>query len=115
MILMPGIAAAEDLPANAPIIKSVLQLVSNQIIQCWAPKAGNNTVIKVDIDISQDGIIKFAGFENEKSDADYQAAATAAKSAVLDPACNPLVQLPPANTYYIWKNMVLVFDPKTIR
>lgn len=100
-----------DLPfdANAPVSVSELDyitsLIVDQIKMCWSPPAGvrdaKDLVVRINVDIAQNGVIKFVGFEGSGSGVVYQAAADSARRAVLDPECNPLKKLPPPNKYYI--------------
>ena len=97
----------------------VVKLVTDQVKVCWSPPVGGldakKMVVRVNVDIAQDGTMKFVGFDGDSqfaSDPLYLAASDAAKRAVLNPECNPLKQLPPIDKYSIWKEMTIIFDPK---
>lgn len=112
----------QEYDASKPLAVSeknaMLGLITSQIQQCWNVPAGarnaQDLVVLVDVDITPDGRLKFVGFNQagNYSDGFYRVAADSARRAILDPRCNPLRKLPPANRYDFWKELTLGFDPK---
>jgi outer membrane biosynthesis protein TonB len=94
----------------------IQNMIMKQIMPCWNIPAGavdaGKLVVDVDIDIEQNGTIKFVGFASQGSGAYYQVAADAARRAVLDPRCNPLREIPPLDKFQYWNELTVRFDPK---
>ena len=108
-------------PLTVAEIDYIKGLIMRQIIPCWNVPAGamnaRTLKIKLDVDVGQDGTMKFAGFTEEalyNSDSYYQVAADSARRAVLDPRCNPLQELPPMDKFHQWHELTLTFDPKDL-
>lgn len=96
----------------------ITKLIVDQIKVCWNPPAGGrdaqNLNVRVNVDIAQDGTMKFVGFEGAGSGGVYQAMADSTRRAIQDPMCNPLKTVPPIDKYYIWKEMTLRFSMQDI-
>lgn len=105
-------------PLSVTETNAILGLITRQIQKCWNVPAGARNaadlVVLIDVDIAEDGTLKFIGFSESANynDEFYRVAADSARRAVLDPRCNPLRQLPPADKYGFWKELTLGFDPK---
>lgn len=88
-----------------------------QIEQCWNPPIGardaKNLVVEITIDVNPDRTVSNAEIVDKgryASDSFFRAAADAAKRAVLNPQCSPLM-LPP-DKYDQWKRIDFTFDPR---
>jgi outer membrane biosynthesis protein TonB len=108
-------------PLSVTEENAILSLITKQIQRCWNVPAGarnaQDLIVLVDVDISENGTLKFIGFSQGGSggnynDEFYRVAADSARRAILDPRCNPLRQLPTADRYNFWKELTLGFDPK---
>ncbi|MDA1089779.1 MAG: cell envelope integrity protein TolA [Proteobacteria bacterium] len=102
---------------DRPLAISEIDLVRQQIRECWSLPAGAREAEDLSIEIrmvmNPDGTVRQAQILNQKrlgSDPFFRAAAESALRAVLNPRCNPL-KLPP-DKYQQWQNMILIFDPK---
>ena len=96
---------------------SEIDLVRQQIRECWSLPAGakeaENLSIEIKMAMNPDGTVRQARILDQnrlQSDPFFRAAAESALRAVLNPHCNPL-KLPPEK-YQQWQNMILVFDPR---
>ena len=96
---------------------SEIDLVRQQIRECWSLPAGakeaENLSIKIRMAMNPDGTVRQARILDQnrlQSDPFFRAAAESALRAVLNPHCNPL-KLPPEK-YQQWQNMILIFDPR---
>ncbi|MAF94789.1 MAG: hypothetical protein CMM60_03420 [Rhodospirillaceae bacterium] len=96
---------------------SEIDLVRQQIRECWSLPAGakeaENLSIEIRMAMNPDGTVRQARILDQgrlKSDPFFRAAAESALRAVLNPRCNPL-KLPPEK-YQQWQNMILIFDPR---
>ncbi len=99
-----------------PLAISEIDLVRQQIQECWSLPAGakeaENLSIEIRMAMNPDGTVRQAIILDQSrlgSDPFFRAAAESALRAVLNPRCNPL-KLPPEK-YQQWKNMILIFDP----
>ncbi len=99
-----------------PLAISEIDLVRQQIRECWNLPAGAKEAQDLSIEIrmvmNSDGTVRQARILNQnrlQSDPFFRAAAESALRAVLNPRCNPL-KLPPEK-YQQWQNMTLIFDP----
>ncbi|MEE8351079.1 MAG: energy transducer TonB [Rhodospirillales bacterium] len=99
-----------------PIAISEIDLVRQQISECWNLPAGAKEAQDLSIEIrmvmNSDGTVRQARIMDQirlRSDPFFRAAAESALRAVLNPRCNPL-KLPPEK-YQQWQNMTLIFDP----
>lgn len=93
--------------------------VINRVAPCWNIPAGaknaQNLAVLMRLTMNPDGTVQAATVEDQTRyfrDTFFQAAADAARRAVLNPRCNP-IQLPP-NRYQIWREIVINFDPKLL-
>ncbi|NQV84167.1 MAG: cell envelope integrity protein TolA [Rhodospirillales bacterium] len=100
-----------------PMAISEIDLVRQQIRECWSLPAGareaENLSIEIKMAMNPDGSVRQARILDQsrlQSDPFFRAAAESALRAVLNPRCNPL-KLPPEK-YQQWQNMILVFDPR---
>ena len=96
---------------------SEIDLVRQQIRECWSLPAGareaENLSIEIKMAMNSDGTVQKARIIDQgrlKSDPFFRAAAESALRAVLNPRCNPL-KLPPEK-FRQWQNMTLIFDPQ---
>ena len=96
---------------------SEIDLVRQQIRECWSLPAGakeaENLSIEIKMAMNPDGTVRQARILDQnrlQSDPFFRAAAESALRAVLNPHCNPL-KLPPEK-YQQWQNMILIFDPR---
>lgn len=94
-------------------------LVRQQMRQCWNVPAGakdiQNMVVEIRMQLSPDGTVQRVEPKDPgrmASDPFYRTVAESAMRAVLNPRCNPL-KLPP-DSYDIWRDMTLVFNPKDL-
>ncbi len=99
-----------------PLAISEIDLVRQQIKECWSLPAGareaENLSIEIAMAMNPDGTVRQARILDQsrlQGDPFFRAAAESALRAVLNPRCNPL-KLPPEK-YRHWQNMVLIFDP----
>ena len=96
---------------------SEIDLVRQQIKECWSLPAGaleaENLSIEIKMAMNSDGTVRQARIIDQgrlESDPFFRAAAESALRAVLNPRCNPL-KLPPEK-FKQWQNMTLIFDPQ---
>ena len=94
-------------------------LVRQQIRQCWNVPAGakdiQNMVVEIRMQLGPDGAVQRVEPRDPGrmgSDPFYRTLAESAMRAVLNPRCNPL-KLPP-DSYDIWRDMTLTFNPKDL-
>ncbi len=92
------------------------QMIRQQIGQCWNPPVGardaEDLIVTVLIRVDPQGVVREATVVDAPLmglDRYFQAAAEAARRAVLNVNCQPL-QLPP-DKYEIWKEIRFNFDP----
>ncbi len=100
-----------------PLAISEIDLVRQQIRECWSLPAGakeaEDLSIEIKMAMNPDGTVRQARILDQnrlQSDPFFRAAAESALRAVLNPHCNPL-KLPPEK-YQQWQNMILIFDPR---
>ena len=96
---------------------SEIDLVRQQIRECWSLPAGakeaENLSIEIKMAMNPDGTVRQARILDQnrlQSDPFFRAAAESALRAVLNPHCNPLKL--PSEKYRQWQNMILIFDPR---
>jgi outer membrane biosynthesis protein TonB len=107
-------------PMNAPLgpqlSTSELDLVRQQISQCWNIPAGakdaKDIVVEIRVNANPDGTVRDAQIVSAKGSEESftQAAADSALRAVRNPRCSPLKL--PAEKYNSWKTMLLTFNPR---
>ncbi|MSO84977.1 MAG: hypothetical protein EXR02_00340 [Rhodospirillales bacterium] len=98
---------------------SEIDLVRQQIAQCWNLPAGAKDAHRMTVDIrvamNLDGTVREATLREQarvQADPFYRAMAESALRAVLNPRCQPF-KLPP-DRYDVWQIMELKFDPREI-
>ena len=106
-------------PIGAQLTASELDLLIQQIAQCWNVPAGareaRDLVIEIKAVVNRDGTVQSAVVVDAgryNSDAFFRAAADSAKRAVMNPHCWPL-RVPPEK-YDLWHNLDLFFNPKDL-
>ncbi|MHB1219410.1 MAG: cell envelope integrity protein TolA [Alphaproteobacteria bacterium] len=94
-------------------------LVRQQIKQCWNVPAGakdiQNMVVEIRMQLGPDGAVQRVEPRDPGrmgSDPFYRTLAESAMRAVLNPRCNPLKL--PSDSYDIWRDMTLTFNPKDL-
>ncbi len=110
-------APARRFDATRPLTVTEIDLVRQQIAQCWNVPAGakdaENLVIEIRVAMNPDGTVRSARIGDTarlQSDPFFRAAAESALRAVLNPRCQPLKL--PFEKYAEWKTMTLVFNPR---
>ncbi|MBL6947899.1 MAG: energy transducer TonB [Rhodospirillales bacterium] len=100
-----------------PLAISEIDMVRQQIRECWSLPAGareaEDLSIEIKMAMNPDGTVRQARILNQarlQTDPFFRSAAESALRAVLNPRCNPL-KLPPEK-YQQWQNMILIFDPR---
>lgn len=100
-----------------PLAISEIDLVRQQIRECWNLPAGAKDAQDLNIEIrvvmNPDATVREARIQDQRrlnSDPFFRAAAESALRAVLNPRCNPLKL--PADKYHQWQTMTLNFDPR---
>jgi outer membrane biosynthesis protein TonB len=103
-------------PLGSQLSTSELDLVKQQIYECWNPPAGareaKNLTPEFRVYMNADGTIRTATQLNSERNGDpfFQAAAESAMRALRNPRCSPL-KLPP-DKYDQWQTFTITFDPK---
>ena len=100
-----------------PLAISEIDLLRQQIRECWSLPAGakdaENLSIEIRMAMNPDATVREARILDQgrlQRDPFYRAAAESALRAVLNPRCNPLKL--PLEKYNQWRNMILIFDPR---
>lgn len=122
----PDKAEQEDKPSPTPQVEQqasiteierLKQMIRQQIQPCWSPPVGaagaEDLAITIFIRVDQRGFVREAKVVDAPAMAFstyVQAAADAARRAVLNPRCQPF-QLP-QNRYDLWKEIRFNFDPR---
>jgi len=102
--------------ASSPLSISEIDLVRQQIGQCWSLPAGakgaENMNIEIAVNMNSDGTVRDARVNNKGLDADpfLRTMAESALRAVLNNRCQPFKL--PHDKYDRWKTMTLIFNPK---
>jgi len=105
-------------PLGAQLSVSELDLVKQQIEQCWNVPAGardaQDLTPEFRVSMNPDGTVRSATLLNPQrlSDPFFQAAADSARRALFNPTCQPL-KLPPQK-YDQWQIFTITFDPKDL-
>jgi hypothetical protein len=106
-------------PLGSQLTVSELDLIRQQIAQCWNIPAGardaQDLVIEIKVAVNSDGTVRQARIVDTgryAGDTFFRAAADSAVRAVLNPRCSPL-RLPP-DKYEAWQNLDLFFNPKDV-
>ncbi len=120
-------AAAQPTPASsqpiaplaARLSTSELDLVRQQLYECWNVPAGardaQDLVVVVRLAMNSDATVRDAQIltTSRMSDPFYRAAAESARRAVLSPHCSPLKL--PLEKYDQWQTFTVTFDPKDLQ
>jgi outer membrane biosynthesis protein TonB len=103
--------------ASVTEIERLKQMIRQQIQPCWSPPVGaagaEDLAVAIFIRVDQRGFVSEARVIDAQAMARntfVQAAADAARRAVLNPRCQPF-QLP-QNRYDLWKEIEFNFDPR---
>ncbi|MDE2229036.1 MAG: cell envelope integrity protein TolA [Alphaproteobacteria bacterium] len=105
-------------PLGSQLSVSELDLVKQQIEQCWNVPAGardaQNLTPEFHVYMNPDGTVRSATLMNPErlTDPFFQAAADSARRALFNPSCQPL-KLPPQK-YDQWQTFTITFDPKDL-
>jgi len=105
-------------PLGSQLSTSELDLVKQQIYECWNVPAGareaKNLTPEFRVYMNADGTVRLAMLLNPERNSDpfFQAAAESAMRALRNPRCSPL-KLPP-NKYDEWQTFTIRFDPKDV-
>jgi len=105
-------------PLAAQLSTSELDLVKQQIYECWNVPAGARDAKDLRpefrVSMNPDGTVREARQLNPERNSDpfFQAAAESALRALRNPRCSPL-KLPPQK-YDQWQTFTITFDPKDI-
>jgi len=106
-------------PLGSQLTASEIDLIRQQIEQCWNVPAGARDAQDLDVEIkavvNPDGTVRQAAIVDTGrygTDPNYRAAADSAKRAILNPQCSPL-HVPP-DKYEAWHNLDLIFNPKDL-
>lgn len=106
-------------PLGGQLTASELDLIRQQISQCWNVPAGardaKDLVIEIRVVVDRDGTVQQATIVDQGrlgSDPSFRAAAESARRAFFNPHCRPLRL--PAEKYAIWKDLVVDFSPKDV-
>ena len=105
-------------PLGPKLTTSELDVVKQQIEQCWNVPAGardaKDLTPEFRVYMNRDGTVQSATQLNadRNSDPYFQAAAEAAARALRNPRCQPL-KLPP-DKYDQWQTFTITFDPKDL-
>jgi outer membrane biosynthesis protein TonB len=111
-------SAQPSAPLGPKLTTSEIDVVKQQIEQCWSPPSGakesHDLVVVISATVGPDGRVISAQIVSTQRMGDpfYRAAAESARRAVLNPNCSPL-KLPPEK-YEQWKDLELTFNPKDL-
>lgn len=105
-------------PLGAQLTASELDLVKQQIYQCWnVPLGARDTqdlTPEFRVSMNPDATVRAVELLNTErySDPNFRAAADSARRALFNPACTPLKL--PLDKYNEWQTFTITFDPKDI-
>ena len=106
-------------PLGGQLTASELDMIRQQIAQCWNVPAGvrdaRDLVVEIRVVVDRDGTVQQATIVDQGrlgSDPFFRAAAESARRAFFNPQCRPLHL--PAEKYAIWKDLVVDFSPKDV-
>lgn len=112
----PQQANVSDQPTIAELDR-LRQLIRERVRPCWNPPIGvaeaRELVVTLRIGVDQQGYVRDVEVVDSTRMAfepRFQAAADAARRAVLNPRCQPLEL--PLDRYDVWKEIRFVFDPR---
>ncbi len=102
--LQRGVAAQTD-------VAQVVALLHQQLYACWAPPAGAKIIVTVRFTLNEDGSL--AGVPTlVKTTAGARSRAVAESALLAVQRCAPFKL--PADTYEVWKDVEVVFDPHEV-
>ncbi|HEX3535952.1 MAG TPA: energy transducer TonB [Stellaceae bacterium] len=105
-------------PLGAQLTASEMDLLRQQLYQCWNVPAGvrdaKDLVIEIRVSVGPDGTARQAAIidQSRLGDPVFRAAAESARRTFFNPQCTPLRV--PAGKYETWKDLVVDFSPKDI-
>jgi hypothetical protein len=105
-------------PLGSQLTTSEMDLVKQQIEQCWNVPAGARDATDLTpefrVSMNRDGTVRAATLINSGRYGDpfFRAAADSARRALFNPQCSPL-KLPP-DKFDQWQTFTITFDPKDI-
>jgi hypothetical protein len=105
-------------PLGAQLTTSELDLVKQQIYQCWNVPLGardaNDLLPEFRVTMKRDATVQSVVLLNTEryGDPTFRAAADSARRALFNPQCTPL-KLPP-DKYDEWQTFTITFDPKDV-
>jgi hypothetical protein len=109
-------ARAKSFDASRPLTASQIDLVRQQIYDCWSVQAGSkdaeNLIIEIHIVMNADGFVRSARIVDAarvKGDRFFRAAAESALRAVLNKHCQPFKL--PKDRYDQWQTITMTFNP----
>ena len=110
-------AGARTFDASRPLTASQIDLVRQQISNCWNIQAGSkdaeDLIIEIHIDMNPDGFVRSAKIVDSArvgSDHFFRSAAETALRAVLNKRCQPFKL--PRDRYDQWQIITMTFDPR---
>jgi hypothetical protein len=105
-------------PLGAQLTASEMDLLRQQLYQCWNVPAGvrdaKDLVIEIRVSVGPDGTARQAAIvdQGRLGDPVFRAAAESARRTFFNPQCTPLRV--PQGKYDVWKDLVVDFSPKDI-
>ena len=105
-------------PLGAQLTASEMDILRQQLYQCWNVPAGvrdaKDVVIEIRVIVGSDGVARQATIvdQGRMGDPVYRAAAESARRTFFNPQCTPL-RVPPGK-YEVWRDLVVDFSPKDI-
>jgi len=110
-------ARARSFDASRPMTASQIEVVRQQIYNCWSVQAGSKDadelIIEIRIVMNPDGYVRSARIVDVsrlQNDAFYRSAAETALRAVLNKRCQPFKL--PRERYDHWQTITMTFDPR---
>jgi hypothetical protein len=110
-------ARARTFDASRPLTASQIDLVRQQISNCWNVHAGSkdaeDLIIEIHIVMNRDGFVRSAKIVDSarvQSDHFFRSAAETALRAVLNKRCQPFKL--PRDRYDQWQTITMTFDPR---
>lgn len=106
-------------PLGAQLTASEIDLIRQQIEQCWNIPEGarddRELIVEIRVFVNRDGDVSQAMILDQgrmANDPVFRAAAVSARRALFDPKCRPL-RLPP-DKYEYWKEFIMNFSPRDL-
>ena len=111
--------SSQSFDPNQKVTISEIELVRQQISQCWNVSSGARQAdalsVEIEMTMNPDATVRQAKVVDSmrmKSDGYYRAAAESALRALSHPDCVPLKL--PLKKYKLWKSFTFNFDPKNM-